>query len=206
MQKLKTEQEKFWVSQFGDEYTQRNQGQKLLSSNIALFSKILSRTRDIDSIIEFGANTGINLLAIKQLINVLEIAGIEINKQAANKLSLIDGVKVYNQSILDFVTEKEYDFVLSKGVLIHLNPEVLPLVYDLIYKSSKKYICIVEYYNPVPVQVSYRDYSDRLFKRDFAGEILDKFKDVILVDYGFAYHRDKYFPQDDVTWFLLEKI
>jgi spore coat polysaccharide biosynthesis protein SpsF len=26
-----------------------------------------------------------------------------------------------------------------------------------------------------------------------------------LVDYGFAYHRDPNFPQDDITWFLLEK-
>ena len=33
----------------------------------------------------------------------------------------------------------------------------------------------------------------------------DKFKDCALVDYGFIYHRDKYFAQDDVTWFLLEK-
>ena len=27
-----------------------------------------------------------------------------------------------------------------------------------------------------------------------------------LVDYGFAYHRDKSFPQDDISWFLLEKV
>jgi spore coat polysaccharide biosynthesis protein SpsF len=27
----------------------------------------------------------------------------------------------------------------------------------------------------------------------------------VLVDYGFAYHRDPAFPQDDITWFLLEK-
>jgi spore coat polysaccharide biosynthesis protein SpsF len=25
------------------------------------------------------------------------------------------------------------------------------------------------------------------------------------VDYGFAYRRDPNFPQDDITWFLLEK-
>ncbi len=26
-----------------------------------------------------------------------------------------------------------------------------------------------------------------------------------LVDYGFAYHLDTAFPQDDITWFLMEK-
>jgi spore coat polysaccharide biosynthesis protein SpsF len=44
-----------------------------------------------------------------------------------------------------------------------------------------------------------------LFKRDFAGDLLDRFPGLVLVDYGFVYHRDKAFPQDDMTWFLLEK-
>jgi spore coat polysaccharide biosynthesis protein SpsF len=26
-----------------------------------------------------------------------------------------------------------------------------------------------------------------------------------LIDYGFVYHRDTAHPQDDITWFLLEK-
>ena len=44
----------------------------------------------------------------------------------------------------------------------------------------------------------------KLFKRDFAGEFIKKFKKIKLIDYGFIYHRDK-LPQDDVTWFLLQK-
>ena len=39
--KYKTEQEEFWAGNFGDEYIQRNQGDKLLASNLALFSKAL---------------------------------------------------------------------------------------------------------------------------------------------------------------------
>ena len=35
---------------------------------------------------------------------------------------------------------------------------------------------------------------------------MDQFIDLQLVDYGFAYHRDKNFPQDDISWFLLEKV
>jgi len=44
-----------------------------------------------------------------------------------------------------------------------------------------------------------------LFKRDFAGEMLERFADLKLLDYGFVYRRDPNFPQDDITWFLLEK-
>ena len=83
---------------------------------------------------------------------------------------------------------------------------MLSLVYEKLYTASNKYILICEYYNPSPVNVSYRGHSDRLFKRDFAGEMLEKYIDLKLVDYGFCYKRDKAFPQDDITWFLLEKV
>jgi spore coat polysaccharide biosynthesis protein SpsF len=54
--------------------------------------------------------------------------------------------------------------------------------------------------------IPYRGNEDRLFKRDFAGEMLNKYSDLSLVDYGFSYRKDPIFPQDDITWFLLEKM
>jgi spore coat polysaccharide biosynthesis protein SpsF len=95
---------------------------------------------------------------------------------------------------------------LIKGVLIHINPDMLSTVYEKLYSASCKYILICEYYNPSPVTINYRGHSDRLFKRDFAGEMLEKYIDLKLVDYGFSYKRDAVFPQDDITWFLMEKI
>jgi pseudaminic acid biosynthesis-associated methylase len=100
----------------------------------------------------------------------------------------------------------ERDLVLSKGFLIHVNPDKLSQIYDLLYQSSCHYICLAEYYSPTPVEVNYRGCEDKLFKRDFAGEMLDRFNNLKLVDYGFIYHRDNQFPQDDINWFLLEKI
>ena len=64
---------------------------------------------------------------------------------------------------------------------------------------------VCEYYNPSPTSISYRGHTDRLYKRDFAGEMLDIYSDLRLVDYGFSYHRDSAFPQDDISWFLMEK-
>ena len=203
--KLKTEQENFWMGDFGDKYCERNIGEKLIASNIALFSKILSRTTNINSVIEFGANIGLNLIAIRKLLPGIESSAIEINKKAVVALEKLKEIKVYPISIFDFVPDYQRDFVFTAGLLIHINPEKLQDAYDLIYNTSKRYVCIIEYYNSSPVVIEYRGHKNMLFKRDFAGEIMDKYKDLVLIDYGFVYHGDNVFPADDATWFLLEK-
>jgi spore coat polysaccharide biosynthesis protein SpsF len=73
------------------------------------------------------------------------------------------------------------------------------------YAASRKYICLIEYYNPTPVEVPYRGNREKLFKRDFAGEMLDTYPGLRLSAYGFQYHRDVTFPADDVNWFLMER-
>jgi len=200
-----TDQERFWAGRFGDEYTGRNAGAELVAGNTALFARIFALTDSVESVIEFGANVGLNLVAIRTLLPRAGLSGVEINAKAAEELGRLPGVRVYTQSILDFSPDRTWDFVFTKGVLIHLNPDRLPEVYDLLHRSSKRYICVAEYYNPTPVSIPYRGETDRLFKRDFAGEMLDRFQDLRLVHYGFVYRRDIHFRQDDVTWFLLEK-
>lgn len=202
----KTEQERFWAQDFGDQYIERNRSEQLLASNLNFFAKALSKAGRIESCLEFGANIGMNLKAIKLLYPNINVRGVEINGLAADQLKVLIGDKnVFQGSIFDFDTTQQVDLALIKGVLIHLNPDMLAVAYDQLYRSSKKYILIAEYYNPVPVALDYRGHSDRLFKRDFAGEFLDKFSNTKLVDYGFAYRRDDAFPQDDITWFLIEK-
>lgn len=204
-QGYKTEQEHFWAGAFGDEYISRNDGERVIAGNLALFTKIFSQTDSIRSVIEFGSNIGLNLLAIRQLLPGADLSAIEINRKAAEVVEHIGGVKVYNQSILDFMPDRQRDFVFIKGVLIHIDPEMLPQAYDRLYQTSSRYISLTEYYNPTPVSIPYRGHANKLFKRDFAGEMLDRFPDLRLVSYGFTYHRDSNFPQDDANWFLLEK-
>jgi pseudaminic acid biosynthesis-associated methylase len=205
MQAFKTKQEEFWAGEFGDDYIQRNSSAQLLASNIHFFSKILDGTENITSLIEMGANVGMNLKALRHLLPEAKLSGVEINKKAYEELVSNDGIQGYHSSILDFKVDHQRDFVLIKGVLIHINPEELSTVYQRLYDTSKKYICIAEYYNPSPVELKYRGHEGKLFKRDFAGEFMQKFADVKLVKYGFAYHRDPLFPQDDINWFLLKK-
>lgn len=202
---FKTTQEEFWAGKFGDEYIDRNKSTQLIASNTALFAKILTKTRNVRSIIEFGSNIGLNLVALKQLVPIAELSAIEINEKAVKILKEWGCAKVYHQSILDFQTDYPRDFVFTKGVLIHMNPDTLSDVYQTLYSSSGKYICIAEYYNPSPQEICYRGNSGKLFKRDFAGELLERFSDLCLIDYGFVYRRDINFPMDDISWFLLEK-
>ncbi len=202
----KTDQEAFWAGDFGTDYAQRNQGDALLASNLDFFSKALRQARSIKSCIEFGANIGMNLKALKLLHPGIDAHAIEINAEAAKQLgSVIPQTQVYNTSILDFASSRQWDLTLIKGVLIHINPEVLPQVYDQLFAVCGRYLLVAEYYNPVPVDVPYRGHSDRLFKRDFAGDIMSRYPQLQLMDYGFAYRRDPSFPQDDITWFLMEK-
>lgn len=205
MDNFRTEQEKFWAGDFGSDYTARNQGTNWIASNLALFSKVLARTQKVDSVIEFGANMGLNLQALRMLLPNSELSAVEINEAAISELDKLGYVKTYHTSILDFATDAKRDLSLIKGVLIHINPDALPAVYDLLYQTSNRYICIAEYYNPSPVEISYRGHSGKLFKRDFAGEMWDRFPDLKLLDYGFIYHRDPTFADDDISWFLFEK-
>lgn len=199
----KTEQEKFWAQEFGDEYCKRNTS--IIKSNINFFSKVFNRVENVNSVIEFGSNIGMNLHALNT-ISDLELSAIEINKTAVKELETLEFLhKIYNESLLDINLDEKFDLILIKGVLIHINPKYLKVVYEKLYTYSKKYILVVEYYNPTPIEIPYRGYEEKLFKRDFAGEIMDMYDNLKLIDYGFLYHRDNNFPQDDMTWFLLEK-
>jgi spore coat polysaccharide biosynthesis protein SpsF len=195
----------FWAGDFGDAYTSRNRGTRVVASNAALFDRILRRAGKIRSAIELGANRGLNLAALRRLLPRIELAAVEINAKAAAALAKLPRVTVHHQSITDHEPRRQYELAFVKGVLIHIAPERLRQVYEVLYRASSRFICLAEYYNPTPVTVPYRGHREVLFKRDFAGEMLALYPDLRLVDYGFIYHGDPKFPQDDITWFLLEK-
>ena len=201
-----SDQENFWAGEFGQGYMARNNDEALIAASTWRFSKILSCAPGVHSIVEFGCNIGLNLSALQRINPKFDLHAYEINENAAAQARDRTGANVINATIAEkFNSDKQFDLAFTSGVLIHINPDLLSNVYDNLYNISRKYICVCEYYNPTPVSVNYRGHKDRLFKRDFAGDLIERFG-LRLINYGFEYKRDNYFPQDDVTWFLLEKI
>jgi len=200
----KTEQENFWAGEFGSEYIDRNNSEQLLHSKIAMWAKILKSANNVKSVRELGCNIGLNLVALKRLQPSLKLSGYEINAEAAHQASEYKVAEITQGSILEKIDDSCVDLTFTSGVLIHINPDYLDNVYKNLVEGSSRYVLVSEYYNPTPVQIPYRGHNDKLFKRDFAGDLIDNYG-LKLVDYGFIYRRDNWAPQDDATWFLLEK-
>jgi hypothetical protein len=62
-----SDQEKFWATNFGTEYIDRNNSNSLLLAKIELWKKILTATNDVETATEFGCNIGLILLAPKEI-------------------------------------------------------------------------------------------------------------------------------------------
>ena len=155
--------------------------------------------------VELGCNIGLNLKALQIINRNFLLAGYEINKNAISEARKSKVGEIFEQSVNTNISQSNtYDLSFTSGLLIHIHPDELGVVYDNLYHLSEKYILINEYYNPSPVMVEYRGSLGKLFKRDFAGEMIDKF-DLKIIDYGFFYHRDNHYSFGDSNWFLLEK-
>lgn len=199
-------QDTLWRGPFGDAYSQR-QTIPLLDTQ-AFFARALGALRwpSLSSVIEFGANDGHNLVALRAHAAVraeAKLDGVEINAKAFEKLRSVAS-SAWHQSVVTWTHPSQWQLVISKGLLIHISPQELLPAYDVLHGASSRYILIAEYFNPTPVAIPYRGQTEALWKRDFGGEMLDRFSDLACLDYGFIWERDAH-PQDNVTWWLLEK-
>ena len=207
---MNAKQEEHWAGPQGDAYHERSPGNE--SANYHFFAQSLEAAtmsaRGMRTIVELGAGTGANVRALEKLYPFAEITALELNENAAKTLKE-QSPNVLVHAGANVVTwepvERYWDAVITKGLLIHIRPADLDAVYERIHRAAGRYILLAEYYNPTPVSIPYRGEQDLLWKRDFAGEMLDRFTDLRLRDYGFKYHRDIEAPQDDITWFLLER-
>lgn len=203
----RTEQEAFWAGEFGDAYRARCAlSPDLVAARTACMARMLRHAAPVESAFEVGCNIGLNLVAVNRVSPRTELEAIEINEGSARQAQDLGIAKVSCTTAIGYAPSRTYDLVMICGVLIHLDPAVLPEIYDLLFAASHRHVLLFEYYNPTPVEVTYRGHEGRLFKRDFAGEMLDRFEGRLkLADYGFFYHRDPLATSDDGTFFLLEK-
>ena len=122
---FKTEQEAFWVGDFGQEYMIRNNSEEILNLKLKTWSKIFDAMDNVKSIKEFGCNIGLNLMAIKKLNPDIQLSGIEINKEAARKASALKIAEIETRTIIEKLNFELVDMTFTAGVLIHINPNYL---------------------------------------------------------------------------------
>ena len=106
-----TDQEQFWAGDFGDHYVDRNKSDQFLASNLNFFSDALKSTNSLENCIEFGANIGMNIKALKQLFPQLSFHAVEINKEASKLLGeVIPEEKSFQQSIVKLRFRRKVGF------------------------------------------------------------------------------------------------
>lgn len=193
--------ENLWGSDFGNDYHRRSPGS--VEANAAFFEIALMAAPDVGSILEFGAGVGNNLRALRQRYPKAEMATVEINTEAC--LQQPEFATQYLTPISDFTQDRTWGLTLSKGVLIHQPPEAVNDYYEKMYCYTSRYILMAEYYSPRVEMIEYRGTTNSLWKRPFMQEMMDRFTDLRLLDYGFQWCRDEIAPQDDLTWALWEK-
>ncbi|NLI78356.1 MAG: pseudaminic acid biosynthesis-associated methylase [Candidatus Riflebacteria bacterium] len=194
----------FWQGPFGDRYTERNAVR--WEERVPFFRRVLELAPGVESVCEPGANRGHDLQALHAIDPRLRLTGVEVNHKAARLLAELPFVQAVPAAIQDYTPAGRFDLVVVCGVLIHIAPADLPLVYQCLFDWSRRYVLLNEYFHPVPVEVPYRGHAGVLFKRDFGGEFWDRFAARLrLAGYGFLWKRAE--PAwDNTTWWLFEKL
>jgi pseudaminic acid biosynthesis-associated methylase len=199
----------FWRGAFGDEYMSRNPlSEAAVGARVAMWTRILKPLdgRPLDSVLEIGANIGVNLAALRQVTRA-DLYALEPNENARAQLAA--GGLVPAQNVLGgsaeaiALADAAVDLAFTSGVLIHIAPEHLAAACREMHRVARRYIVCVEYFSATPEEVAYRGHARRLFKRDFGGFWLDQFPDLRALDYGFFWRRAT--GLDDLTWWLFEK-
>jgi len=205
----KNHQAEFWRGEFGDSYSDRNDpGTEKIHARRSLWTQILRSTNGAParSILEVGANIGINFRALGQLTSA-EFHAVEPNQHAREVLigdGIVPAANVYDGLAKSIpLPDVAVDMAFTSGVLIHIEPDDLLPSCQEIHRVSGRYVICVEYYSDKEESISYRGHKNVLFKRDFGGFWLDNFPDLRVLDYGFAWKRMT--GLDNLTWWVFEK-
>ena len=204
-----TPQEQLWRGEFGDAYIGRNSvSEPKIAALTAHWSKVLNPlvADPPRSILEVGANVGLNLRAMRRF-STAEFYALEPN--AAARKTLVDDGVVTADRALDAVASRiplpdgAVDLAFTSTVLIHVHPDQLLASCREIHRVARRYVLCMEYFSDVPQEILYRGQTEALFKRDFGGFYLDNFPDLEVVDYGFAWKRLT--TVDNCNWWLFRK-
>jgi pseudaminic acid biosynthesis-associated methylase len=198
---MQTSQLNLWRSEFGRDYTDRNDREK--PERVVSWRRVLEGIAPA-RILEVGCNVGWNLEYLRRL-GVAELYGIEPQLYAVERARWRGpqfGVLQGTAFDLPF-KDGWFDLAFTSGVLIHISPETVGAALDEIYRVSNKWIVAIEYDDTKETEINYRGHAGALWKRDHGALWMSRFPDlreVRRIELGAA---DGY---DDCTAHLFEKV
>ena len=200
-----------WQGQFGESYLGRNQpSDQTTEEAAAVFGRMLSGVAgDIGSVLEVGANLGINLRGLRRVLPAAAMTALEPFAQAVAELrrqkkalGLADVLEASTYEIP--ADDGAFDLTFTNGVLIHVPPDKLPTAMREIVRASRRFVLCSEYFSHTPVEIPYHGQSGMLWKRDFGQMYLDTCPGLKVRSYGFIWQAE--FPHyDNLNWWLFEK-
>jgi len=178
-----------WLDEFGDDYHKRNEITEVqLDARIRMwnlnFRVMAGECGGIPkTILEVGAGSGINLIAISKCYQTYEakaeLYAIEPNEQTRKMIrESASGIVPYDAQLPDIniFPENSMGMVFTSGVLIHLPKEQLLPAMKAMYALSSKYVVCIEYFSPERREVPYRGNDAALWSDDYGKIWMDNFK------------------------------
>jgi pseudaminic acid biosynthesis-associated methylase len=214
---METNQIKFWTGDFGKEYTDRNSrsqnewDQFYLENygitKVDMNQQFIGAVDKSAKILEVGCNTGMQLAGLQRM-GFENLYGIEIQAYAVQKAKeFTQNINIIQGSGFDIPFKDNYfDIVCTNGVLIHIDPNDLPLMMAEMVRCTKKYIWGFEYHADSVTNINYRGNEGFLWKADYSELFLKNFKNLKLVKktiYPFVKDAEK---GNKDCMYLLEKI
>jgi pseudaminic acid biosynthesis-associated methylase len=187
-----TDQTRRWDSDFGRDYTDRNdQTPEQLDqfyrktygvTRRDLNQRFLDGVPKYASFLEVGCNVGTQLLLLKEM-GYSNFSGVEIQSYALNRAKeRLGNTDLRQGSALSLsFPDRHFDLVFTSGVLIHIAPAEIPMALAEIHRCAKRWIWGMEYYAPQMTEIAYRGHDNLLWKADYARLYLEAFKDLELV-------------------------
>ncbi len=211
-----TQQIELWKGQFGDHYSDRNVlDDESIARSRMFWENILKNIYYAcqvlpTQILEVGAGTGRNLMAIKSFYaspnmpqGPYNYYATEVNDRAKEALKInVPDVNIIQHDALNKERNK-FDLVFTSGVLIHIHPAHRKFITRDIVNASRRFVLAIEYFAPETTAKPYRGENNAMWLDDYGSYYLDNYN-LRLITYGFCWK--KVTGLDNITYWLFEKI
>lgn len=190
-----------WIGEFGNDYTARNT-RETVPARHDMWRTMMPR--HIESILEVGANIGLNLEAISQFSSA-QLYACEPNDTARAELASILEPANIRSDFADKLgwPDNSMDLVFTSGVLIHIPPDKLEASLKEINRVANRYVICGEYFAPSEEMIPYRGHNDALWRRDYGSLFMDACPDLHPLGTLFAWKRTT--GLDNLTFWIFEK-